>query len=139
MTLTAETASGFYHFRQAKFSQNVCDRSSPNFRIGSPAGVDDCCKLALRSLKGRCHGNQLLFTRSTDFFVTDSDQCAIQFVRSATTRSTVVGVIHEVDGRRVLLTMHTNTPTTYVDICLESICLAKKTGPQTRGHNFVKS
>ena len=41
--------------------------------------------------------------QSTHFFVTD--QCVINFVHSATTRSTIVdvGLIHEIDRRRFLL------------------------------------
>jgi len=129
MTLTAETASGFYHFRQAKFSQNVCDRSSPNFRIGSPAGVDDCCKLALRSLNGRCHGNQFLFTRSTDFFRD----------RQRPMCNTVCAFGHDaLDGRRCNTRgrrstssvdhAHQYTDNLYVDICLESISGGPKNG-----------
>ena len=38
-----------------------------------------------------------------------SDRCVINFEHSATTHSTVTGVIHKVDRRRVLLT----TPTTF--------------------------
>ena len=66
-------------------------------------GIDDCCEIGLRSFKGHCHGNQFLFVQSTHFF-RHSDQCVINFVHPATTRSTIVGVIHEVDRRRLLLT-----------------------------------
>ena len=48
-------------------------------------------------LEGRCHGNHFLFSPHNFFFVTD--QCVLNFAHSATTRSTVVGVIHEVDRR----------------------------------------
>jgi len=44
-----------------------------------------------------------LFIQSTQFFC-HSDQRVINIVHSATTRSTVVGVIHEVGRRRFLLT-----------------------------------
>ena len=60
--------------------------------IGSITGVDDCCEIGLWSLKGRCHDNQFLFIQSTQFF-RHSDQCVINVVYSATTRSTVVGII----------------------------------------------
>jgi len=72
------------------------------FRIGSHTGADDCCETGLRSLIGCCHGNHF-FIQSTEFFH-HSDQCVINFVHSATTRLTVVDVIHVVDRRGVLLT-----------------------------------
>ena len=54
--------------------------------IGSNTGVDDCCEIGLRSLKGRCHDNQFLFIQSTQFF-RHGNQCVINVVHSATTRS----------------------------------------------------
>jgi len=85
-------------------SVHVWDRSLPNFRIiGSRADSADCCEIGLLSLKRRWRGNNFLFIQSTQFF-RHSDQRVINIVHSATTRSTVVGVIHEVDRRRFLLT-----------------------------------
>jgi len=73
----------------------------PVFRIGSPTGKDDCCEIGLRSLRDVAMVT-CLFVRSTHFC--HSDQCVISSVHSATTLSTVVGAIHEVDRRRVRLT-----------------------------------
>ena len=52
MTRSAETASGFYYwFESNYFIKYETDRHSV-FRIDSPEGVDDCCEIGLRSLKG---------------------------------------------------------------------------------------
>jgi len=51
------------------------------FRIGNLSGIDDCCQMGLRSLKGRFHGNHFLI-QSTVFF-RHSDQCKINFVQCA--------------------------------------------------------
>jgi len=89
---------------RAQLFQQVRERSSRNFLSWySVMGVDDCCEMGLRSLKGRCRGNQFLFIQSAMFF-RRSNQCVINFVHSATTRSAAVSVIHEVDRRRFLLT-----------------------------------
>ena len=68
--------------------------------VRSLRGIDDCCEIELQSLKGRCHGNQFLFIQSTQFF-RHSNQRVINFVHSATTRSMVISVIHEVDRRAI--------------------------------------
>jgi len=63
--------------------------------------VDNCYVIGLRSLKGHCHGNQFFCWIHT--FIS-SQQCAINCVHSATTRSTVAKVIREFDHRLGLLT-----------------------------------
>jgi len=96
------SASGFYHsFKSNYLKMYVTDLRSI-FSIGSLTGVDDCCKIGLLSLKGRCHGNH--FRLFSPHIFLHSDQCVIYFVHSATTRPIVVGVMHEVDRWRVLLT-----------------------------------
>jgi len=56
--LRAKTASGLYYsFGSAllkKYATNLTSFSP----AGVPTGVDDCCKIRLLSLKGRCHGNE---------------------------------------------------------------------------------
>jgi len=69
MALTAETASGFYYWFELNYSMYATDLR-PIFRFGSLTGADDCCEIGLRSLKGRCHGNQFLYPIYTIFFVT---------------------------------------------------------------------
>jgi len=60
MTLTAESTAGFLLFIRAQLPRKYATDLRPIFRIGSPTGVDDCCKIGLRLLKGRCHGNHFL-------------------------------------------------------------------------------
>jgi len=59
------------------------------FRMDSLFGRDDCCEMGSRSLKGYCHGNQLCFTQSTQFF----DKCVLKVVQSSTT-------VDGLDGRK---------------------------------------
>ena len=99
------SASGFYHSFKSNYLKMYVTDLRPIFSIGSLTGVDDCCKIGLRSLKGRCHGNHFrLFNPHNPRNFLHSDQCVINFVHSATTRPVVVGVMHEVDRWRVLLT-----------------------------------
>ena len=63
---------------------------------------DDYCKMGLRSLRDLLW--QPIFVYPIHTIFRHSDQCVINCVHSATTRSTVVSVIHEVDRRRFLLT-----------------------------------
>ena len=53
MTLTAETASGFYYWFEPQLFQKVPPPTVAQFsifRIGCLTGVDDCCEIGLRSL-----------------------------------------------------------------------------------------
>ena len=99
------TASGFYYWFEPSYFRKYATDLRELFRIGSLVGIDDCCKTGLRSLKGRCHGNQFcLFNPHYDFFSPQWPMCNKLCVHSATTRSTVVSVTHEVNSRRVSLT-----------------------------------
>jgi len=57
------------------------------------------------------------------------DERVINLVHPATTRSTVVGVIHELDRRRVLLT----TPST----CVAKLCKSRVWSEVPEGSNFI--
>jgi len=52
MTLTSESASGFYYWFDANYFKKYVTDLPEIFRIGSLSGVDDCCEMGLRSLKG---------------------------------------------------------------------------------------
>jgi len=67
---------------------------------GGLMGINDCCKMGLRSLRDLLWQPTFVYPIHTIFC--HSDQCVIDFVHSATTRSTVVSVIHDVDRRRFL-------------------------------------
>jgi len=69
MTQTVETATIFYYRLKANYFRTNATDLREIFRISSVSGVDNCCEMGLRSLKGRCHGNHFLFN-PTLFFVT---------------------------------------------------------------------
>ena len=104
MTLTAETASGFYYW----FNANIYFRKYATdlreiCRIGSLSGIGDCCEMELRSLKGRCHGNQFLFVHFT-FFSSQRPVFNKLCVFSHDALDHHISVIHDADRRRFLLT-----------------------------------
>jgi len=76
MTLTVETTSGFYYWFENSYFRKFAPDLREIFGIASVMGVDDCCKMWLRSLKGRCHGNRFFFT---PHIFCHSDQCAKTF------------------------------------------------------------
>jgi len=51
MTLTVETASGFYYLFEANYFRKYDLHEI--FTINRLSGVDDCCEMRLRSLKKR--------------------------------------------------------------------------------------
>jgi len=60
MTLTAETASGFYYLLEANYFRKYVTDLREMSRIGrlSGVGLDNCREMGLRSLKGRRRGSQ---------------------------------------------------------------------------------
>ena len=99
-------------FLRANYLKTYATDLRPIFGIGSRAGVDDCCEIGLRTIKGRYHGKQFCLFDPRDLF-RHSDQCATNFVHSATTRPTVVGVQCNTRGRpSTSFVDHTNTLTT---------------------------
>jgi len=103
MTLNDRNSSGFYYWFEPSYLKKYLTNYREIYRIAGFKGVDVCCEMRLRSLKGRCYGNRFLFTQSSQVF-RHSDQCVTDFAQSSTTRSIVVSVTHEVDRRRFLLT-----------------------------------
>ena len=89
----------FYYSFEPNYFRNCATDLRPIFRIGRLRR--EWCEIGLHSFNGRCHGNHFFVIQSTHFC--HSDQCVINFVHSATTRSTIAIVIHEVDRRPVLL------------------------------------
>jgi len=105
MTLTAKTASGFYYWFEPNYFRKyaiVFDQFP-----GLVAFRRRWLPLNWVAIAWATLPRQRIFVffcfQSTHFFVTD--QCVINFVHSATTRSTIVdvGLIHEIDRRRFLL------------------------------------
>ena len=80
---------------QAQLSQKVRDRSSPNFQDGRRWLLWNWVPIAHETLPW-----QPIFVYSIQKVFRHSDPCVINFVLSATTRSTVVGVMYKVDRRR---------------------------------------
>jgi len=70
MTLTAETASGFYYLLEANYFRKYVTDLREMSRIGrlSGVGLDNCCEMGLRSLKGRRRGSQFFYSIHTLFF-----------------------------------------------------------------------
>ena len=103
MTLTFESASNFYYFR-VQFPQSILDRFLPNFQNWWPYGHRWLLWNWVAIVQGTLPWQPIFVCSIHTFFFRHSDQCVINFVHPATTRSTIVGVIHEVDRRRLLLT-----------------------------------
>jgi len=83
------------------------DRPSPNFQDWQPYGVDDCCEIGLRLLKG-CgfHGKLFLSIQSTQCFSSQWPMCdkLCAFNHDAYVFDCRRCNIHEVEHRRVMLT-----------------------------------
>jgi len=70
MTVTADTVSGFYYWFEPSYFKKYVTNLREIYRIAGFKGVDVCCGMRLRSLKGRCYGNRFFLLNHHNFFVT---------------------------------------------------------------------